>query len=156
MDTVPHLLNSHVDKITNRWQGSRKSVKAVPKWKTGVFYCFPVKNCKGAKYMRIRCKLTKYLSNKTINQLNFKSQLSAFWVLIGDHANPSIKNASHVIICRWISESFRSWPCQYAGRLRPPAYIESLEIFKHVNINMTIIIGYIVKAKRKFTSKFPI
>ena len=31
MDTVPHLLNSHVDKITNRWQGSRKSVKAVPK-----------------------------------------------------------------------------------------------------------------------------
>ena len=36
----------------------------------------------------------------------------------------------------------------------PP--ILSLRDFKHVNDNMTIIIGSIVKAKRKFTSKFPI
>ena len=34
--------------------------------------------------------------------------------------------------------------------------ILSLRDFKYVNINMTIIIGSIVKAKRKFTSKFPI
>ena len=34
--------------------------------------------------------------------------------------------------------------------------ILSLRDFKHVNDNMTIIIGSIVKAKRKFTSKFPI
>ena len=40
MDTIPHLLNSHVDNITYRWQGSRKSIKAVPKGKTGVFSLF--------------------------------------------------------------------------------------------------------------------
>ena len=34
--------------------------------------------------------------------------------------------------------------------------ILSLRDFKYVNINMIIIIGSIVKAKRKFTSKFPI
>ena len=62
--------------------------------KKGRFSLFYSGELWGAKYMRIRSKLTKYLSNKTINQLNFKSQLSAFWVLIGDHANPNaIKNA---------------------------------------------------------------